>query len=181
MTDTFRWPDPIQVDPETVVTRQVGIPPEQLVAPDPVRLPDPIQGGEEKVTRQTGNGHSFYDATGVLRVDHPAGEDLLFSDGPGRHTAGQPAAPPVEIVVPSNPEGAPGGKLVAWAKPDQPPAQAIGVPPRATSFEGDPKTDQPSDVVASDKPLPGQPVEGAPQVFSAADLAAAKAAKAKKG
>jgi len=188
MSNQYVYPDPIQVDPDTVVTRQIGIDPKQLVGTDPVALPEIVQGGlpDMVTTRQDGNGHSFFDAAGVLHADHPAPLNTVFSDGPFASAeaiivADSPISRDTDAGYPGHPgvvPGIPTGALVAWAKPEMAPAHAIGVPPRATSFEGDvAQTDQPSDVVRADQPLPGQQVEGAPQIITAAQVSAAQAAR----
>ncbi len=146
----------VQVDPDTVVTRQIGIAPSQLVlATDPQPPPEVIQGDAEVfVTRQTGNGHSYFGTDGVLYADHPSTENILHSDGP----IAPADQPPTVIDLPARPsafEAVHGGALVAWAKPDQAPAPAAA--PTAAIMQADRPDDR------------GDPRDtgGAPQIISA--------------
>ena len=82
------------------VTRQVGLPPDQVPVTDPVVLPAIIQpDAETKVTRNLGSGPQFY-AGATLYADRPA-DGTIYVDGdladlmaPGLARTNLPGPPP---------------------------------------------------------------------------------------
>jgi hypothetical protein len=144
----FQHPDPIQGGEEKV-TRIVGLDPSrQQLATDPQPPKEIIQGDPEIVAyRNPGLRSARFGLDGTYYADSVAEDGVLYADGP----------------------------MTATGDANPPPAPPVADVPH-DSFDVV-QADQPGDVVASDKPAPGQQVEAAPQVFSAEQLAAAKAAK----
>jgi len=145
--------------------------------PDPNEptYPEPIQGGGEKVTRQRGN----YDdrmarqrgeaEAGLPPIVQPGGDlvvtrqrGLQYTDSSGVLVADHVAEAGIPTFVADRPVSA---------------TEDAGFPGRPGVVPGVPAATPPVvDGAASDQPAPGQRVEGAPEVFTAEQLAAAKKA-----
>jgi hypothetical protein len=153
----FEYPVPIQGGEEKV-TRQVGLDPKRQELPfDPMPQKEIIQGDPEvTAVRNPGLGSARFGLDGTYYADSVKDDVNLYADQPffAAGDANPPPAPLVADVVPDTFDVAPSNPAVV---------QPTG------------------DVVASDKPAPGEQVEGPPQVITKDQIDAAKAAKKGKG
>jgi hypothetical protein len=146
---------------------------------DTFKYPDPIQGGDEKVTRQRGitpediAAREREEAARYLpEIVQPGGDlivtrqtGLQYTDSTGVLVADRPIEDAVPIFV--------ADRAIA-------PDVDAGFPGKPGVVPGVPAAQPPAvDVVASDQRAPGQQVEGAPQVITPEQVAAAKAAAKK--
>ena len=156
------YPDPIQGGDEKV-TRQRGLDPRERPAPARDVMADSpvIQGSPDIFTTRVVAPHQRLSPDGLtLYADHMAPGGTVYVDGALSGTG--ESNPPPAILIADQPISA--TEDAGWAGH---PGVVQGIPPLQPT----------GDVIASDKPAPGQQVEGAPVIITPEAIAAAKAAK----